>query len=115
MFDPWVVASGHSPFPEHWGRLLPRPVDKSVKTTLEPKTIRITFRLAPLIISHIDDAAKLRNFRSRTDFVHSLLVAYVPWRSLSPDTLVKESTIPRGVVSVASNFTISSGESRERP
>src|SRR5438876_6178892 len=68
--DPFPLGSGHADFPEHWGRLLPRPApDTSVKEVKEPLSIRITVRLPRDFVSRVDVAAKRHNFDNRTEFI----------------------------------------------
>jgi hypothetical protein len=110
-FDPFREGSGHADWSENWGRLLPRPVDTLRKVVKESLSIRIIFRLPHDVVSRIDTAMKRRDFRSRTNFVRSVLVAYLTWRSSRPDTLVKSAIHPAAVASVASNFSFTSGES----
>ncbi|SRR6266480_1785454 len=114
-FNPFPLGSGHADFPEHWGRLLPRPVDTLVKRVKEPRSIRITFRISPALVASVDAAVKRRAFANPTAFIRAVLVAFLSWRSSHPDTLVKSrlgaTVVPPSVMSIASNFSFSSGES----
>ena len=114
-FDPFVEGGGHADWSENWGRILPRPADTLTKVVKESFSIRIAFRLPRDFVSRIDTAVKRHNFRSRTDFIRSVLIAHLAWRSSHPatDTSVKEviPLSPSVVTLGSSNFSFSSERS----
>ena len=107
-FDPFREGSGHADWSENWGRIFSRPADTLRKSVKESLSIKIAFRLPHDFVSRIDTAAKRHNFHSRSVFIRAVTVGYLSWVS-HPDTLVKPSVVPPSVVSLASNFSFSSG------